>query len=41
VESYKSDIEAADNWVQKTMDTKKIKQERLSKTHGGIIQETN
>jgi tetratricopeptide (TPR) repeat protein len=40
VEAYKKDIEAADNWVQKTMDTKKIKQERLSKTQGGIIQET-
>ena len=30
-ESYKKDIEVADNWVQKALDTKKIKAERAAK----------
>lgn len=36
-ESYKKDIEVADNWVQKALETKKIKAARLPT--GGIIQE--
>ncbi|MEZ5399777.1 MAG: tetratricopeptide repeat protein [Bryobacteraceae bacterium] len=38
-DAYKQDIATADGWVTKTMDTKKIKQERAAKTQGGIIQE--
>jgi tetratricopeptide (TPR) repeat protein len=38
-DAYKKDVEAADGWVTKTMDTKKIKQERQQKSTGGIIQE--
>ncbi|MEZ5353544.1 MAG: tetratricopeptide repeat protein [Bryobacteraceae bacterium] len=38
-EAYKKDIETADGWVSKTMDTKKIKLERSAKTTGGIVQE--
>jgi hypothetical protein len=37
---YKQDVDQADQWVQKTMETKKIKTERQQKTQGGIIQET-
>jgi tetratricopeptide (TPR) repeat protein len=35
-EQYKKDIEVADNWVQKTMDTKRIKAERAAKNPTGI-----
>lgn len=35
-EGYKKDVEEADNWVQKTLDTKKIKAERAAKTATGI-----
>jgi tetratricopeptide (TPR) repeat protein len=35
-EQYKKDIEVADNWVQKTIDTKKIKAERVAKQASGI-----
>jgi len=34
-EDYKKDVETADNWVQKTLQTKKIKAERKPAT-GGI-----
>jgi len=38
---YTADVNAADTWVQKTMEVKKIKTERLQKAHsGGIIQES-
>jgi Tfp pilus assembly protein PilF len=39
-EEYKKDTEAADNWVQKTLETKKIKAARLEKSTGGIVQDT-
>jgi tetratricopeptide (TPR) repeat protein len=35
-DAYKKDIEVADNWVQKTLETKKIKQQRQEKATGGI-----
>ncbi len=35
-EAYKKDIEEADNWVQKTLETKKIKAEKAAKTATGI-----
>lgn len=39
-DAYKKQIEEADSWLQKALDTKKIKQERAEKkTSGGIIQE--
>jgi Tfp pilus assembly protein PilF len=39
-EAYKQDTDTADKWVQKTMETKKIKTERAAKASpGGIIQE--
>jgi tetratricopeptide (TPR) repeat protein len=39
-ESYKKQVDEADAWLQKALDTKKAKQERLEKkTSGGIIQE--
>ena len=31
VDIYKKDVQEADNWVQKAMDTKKIKAERVAK----------
>jgi hypothetical protein len=33
-EEYKKDIEVADNWVQKTLATKKIKNERKPTSTG-------
>jgi tetratricopeptide (TPR) repeat protein len=38
-EEYKKDIETADGWVQKALDTKKIKAARQPTT-GGIVQDT-
>lgn len=38
-DQYKKDIDTADAWVQKTLDTKKIKAARTASA-GGIIQET-
>ncbi|MBK5290631.1 MAG: tetratricopeptide repeat protein [Acidobacteriia bacterium] len=39
-ELYKQDTDTADNWVQKTLETKKIKAAKLSKaTPGGIVQD--
>jgi len=39
VEAYKKDTETADNWVQKNLDTRKIKAERKP-TGGGITTDT-
>jgi lysyl-tRNA synthetase class I len=40
-EDYKKQIEVADNWLQKALDTKKVKAERNEKKNsGGIIQES-
>jgi tetratricopeptide (TPR) repeat protein len=36
VDEYKKDWDAADGWVQKALATKKIKNERLPKSSGGI-----
>jgi len=30
-EGYKTDVQEADNWVQKALETKKIKAERVAK----------
>lgn len=39
-DEYKKQIEVADGWLQKALDVKKIKQERLEKkSGGGIVQE--
>jgi len=39
-DAYKKQIEEADSWLQKALDTKKIKQERAEKkTQGGIVQD--
>jgi len=38
-EEYKKDVEVADGWVQKALDTKKIKAARQPTT-GGIVQDT-
>lgn len=35
-EEYKKDIDSADSWVQKSLDTKKMKAARLPKNAGGI-----
>jgi Tfp pilus assembly protein PilF len=35
-EEYKKEIEVADNWVQKALDTKKIKAERVAQKASGI-----
>ncbi len=35
-DEYKKEIEVADNWVQKALDTKKIKAERVAQKAGGI-----
>ena len=35
-DAYKKDVEVADAWVQKTLETKKIKQQRQEKAVGGI-----
>lgn len=40
VDEFKKDTDTADQWVQKTMETKKIKTERAAKAQpGGIVQE--
>jgi len=40
-EAYKKDIDAADAWVQKTLETKKIKNQRLESSAGaGITMES-
>ena len=39
VADYKKDIEEADNWINKTLETRKIKAERQSKSTGGIVSE--
>jgi tetratricopeptide (TPR) repeat protein len=36
-DGYKKDVAEADQWVQRTLETKKIKAERASKTSGGIV----
>ena len=36
-DEYKKQIETADGWLQKALDVKKIKQERLDKKTGGGI----
>ena len=36
-EEYKKEIATADSWVDKTLETKKIKNERAQKTQGGVI----
>ena len=36
-DAYKAQIEEADKWLQKALDTKKIKQERMEKKAGGGI----
>lgn len=36
-EDYKKDIASADSWVDRTLETKKIKTERAQKTQGGVI----
>ncbi len=36
-EDYKKDIASAESWVDKTLETKKIKTERAQKTQGGVI----
>lgn len=38
-QAYKQDIATADNWVQKALDTKKIKAARVNKQPGGIVLE--
>jgi len=38
-EGFRKDTEIADNWVQKTLETKKIKQAEADKAGGGIHQE--
>ena len=39
-ESYKKQVDEADSWLQKALDTKKAKQEKAEKkTAGGIIQD--
>ena len=39
-DAYKKQIDEADSWLQKALDTKKLKQERAEKkTSGGIVQE--
>jgi tetratricopeptide (TPR) repeat protein len=37
VADYKKDIEEADNWINKTLETRKVKAERQSKSTGGIV----
>ena len=42
VAEYKKDVAAADDWVEKTMEVKKVKQERAAKAQpGGIVRESN
>lgn len=38
-EAYKADIATADSWVQKALEAKKIKAERLEKKSKGIVQD--
>ena len=41
VAEYKKDVASADSWVEKTMEVKKIKQERAAKAQpGGIVQDS-
>jgi len=40
-EAYDKDIQEANNWMQKALDTKKVKAERKEKkTAGGIVADT-
>jgi Tfp pilus assembly protein PilF len=39
-EDYKKDIATADNWVQKALEAKKIKAERLEKKNKGVVNDT-
>lgn len=39
-DEYKKQIEIADGWLQKALDTKKAKQARSAKTPGGIVNDT-
>ena len=40
-DAYKKEIEVADNWVQKALETKKLKAARAAeKAQQGIIQDT-
>lgn len=39
-DEYKKDIATADNWVQKALEAKKIKAERLEKKNKGIVNDT-
>jgi len=39
-EEYEKQIKIAEDWVQKTLATKKIKAEKKSKTGGGITVDT-
>ncbi len=40
-DDYKKDIATADNWVQKALEAKKIKAERLEKKNKGVVKESN
>jgi tetratricopeptide (TPR) repeat protein len=40
-DEYKKQIAVADNWLQKALDTKKMKAARQPKTPGGIVQDSN
>jgi tetratricopeptide (TPR) repeat protein len=40
-DEYKKQIAVADNWLQKALDTKKMKAARQPKTPGGIVADTN
>jgi tetratricopeptide (TPR) repeat protein len=39
-DAYKQQIDIADGWLQKVMDTKKIKTERAAKSHQGVVADT-
>ena len=39
-DDYKKDIATADGWVQKALDTKKMKAAKAAQSSGGIVQET-
>ena len=40
-EAYKKDVETADNWVQKALETKRKKAEAAAKGPGGIVMDKN
>lgn len=40
-DDYKKDIATADNWVQKALEAKRIKAERLEKKNKGVVVESN